>query len=137
MRYRQIHLRAGVRRAIHVYTPELLKRLSGEGYGPVVAIRSELDDFNSYVLCRGVEWSGRTSLVELFDKPLPGTGGRGVVYNLTASALTVLLDQGQPFRVIRSLEADLGTVKDHTPKVERTIGPLQRAYTRRSLVSVG
>lgn len=91
----------GVRRAFHVFTPALQYRLENNTSGlPVMALRSSLHGFNKMKLYTRIETLGPASLDPLFDKPLSGTGGRGVAIMFTDFPLRVWYPEGQKPPVI-------------------------------------
>jgi hypothetical protein len=80
----------GVVRAVHVFTPALQHRLATAGSElPVMALRSSLHEYNLFKLYQRIELLGPSSMDPLFDKPLSGTGGRGVAILFTEFALRV------------------------------------------------
>ena len=86
----------GVRRAIHVFTPALQHRLENNTSNlPVMALRSSLHDYKNIKLYHKIEMLGPSSLDPLFDKPLPGTGGRGVAIMFTEFAIRVWYPKGK------------------------------------------
>jgi len=86
-------LKGGVRRAIHVFTPMLMTRLKDGGNDPVMAIRSYIHNYEKMLLVKKVEILGPSEMVELFDKPLPGTGGRGVAILFTSAPIKIWFDR--------------------------------------------
>lgn len=91
----------GVRRAVHVFTPALMHRLANKGSTlPVMALRSSRHDFGKMKLYQRIEMMGPSSLDPLFDKPLPGTGGRGVAIMFTEFPLRVWYYEGEAPAVI-------------------------------------
>jgi hypothetical protein len=85
-------LPGGIMRAIHVWTPGLVDRLTNGGDMPVQAVRSSLYNYSKMQLYRQVDILGPSKLVEMFDKPLPGTAGRGVSVVMSDHALQVWYD---------------------------------------------
>lgn len=90
-------LRGGILRGIHIFVPELQKRMQEGGDNPIWAVRTSVADhdgkrWNRMILCRKVEWNGPTKGVEHFDDPLPGTGGRGVAVVYTEAPITIYWD---------------------------------------------
>jgi hypothetical protein len=89
----------GVRRAIHVFTPGLLFRLENKNAVsaqlPVQVLRSSTHNYSKMRLYHKIEMLGPSSMDELFDNPLPGTGGRGVSICFTDFAVRVWYPEGQ------------------------------------------
>jgi len=91
-----IDAQPGVTRALHVFTPALQYRLENNASTlPVMALRSSIHNYGKMKLFARIECLGPSSLDPLFDKPLPGTGGRGVAIMFTAFALRVWYPEGQ------------------------------------------
>lgn len=85
----------GVRRAIHVFTPALQWRLENSNTDlPVMALRSSIHNYEMIRLYSRIEMLGPSSLDPLFDKPLPGTGGRGVAIMFTEFPIRVWYPEG-------------------------------------------
>lgn len=92
-------LKAGVKRAIHVFVPALQSRQE-EGWkahtgSPVMAVRSSLYNYEKMRLYRKVEILGPSELIEM-EKPLPGTKGRGVAILFTTARIRVWYDDKLP-----------------------------------------
>lgn len=86
----------GVKRAIHVLTPALQYRLENNASElPVMALRSSIHNYSKLKLYTRIECLGPSSMDPLFDKPLPGTGGRGVAILFTEFAIRVWYPDGQ------------------------------------------
>jgi len=91
-----IDAQPGVTRALHVFTPALQYRLENNASTlPVMALRSSIHNYGKMKLFARIECLGPSSIDPLFDKPLPGTGGRGVAIMFTAFALRVWYPEGQ------------------------------------------
>ncbi len=75
----------GERIAFHVFTPALLYRLDKTKpiELPVMALRLERDNYEMMYLFDQIDCINGSSLEPLFDKPLPGTNGRGVAIMFT------------------------------------------------------
>ena len=99
-----IDAQVGVKRAIHVFTPALQHRLAGKGELPVMALRSSLHDYSKFKLYHRIETLGPASMDPLFDKPLAGTGGRGVAILFSEFPLRVWYYEGQKPAVIDSAD---------------------------------
>lgn len=85
-------LKAGTERAIHVYTKVLVERMKEDKGQMLWLVRSSLYGFKKAIVCRRVEWNGPCRGDDLFGKPLPGTGGRGVAILFTSCELTLHFD---------------------------------------------
>ena len=95
----------GVKRAYHVFTPALTYRLKNRDSNlPVAALRSSLHGYTKMKLYQRIEALGPSSLDPLFDNPLPGTNGRGVMIQFTEFPLRVWYAEGQPPTVIDTPE---------------------------------
>lgn len=93
----------GVRRAVHVMTPVLLDRIKDKKNNrPAMALRSSLHNYSKVKLYERIEFMGPSTLEPLFDKPLPGTDGRGVAIMFTDFPLRVWYYEDQPPRIINS-----------------------------------
>lgn len=77
--------------AYHVFTPALMHRLkaSGKLQLPTVALRSSLNNYNSFVLVDRIKVKGPSELTCIYDTPLPGTNGRGVNICFTESPVEI------------------------------------------------
>jgi hypothetical protein len=85
-------LPAGTERAIHVYTKMLMERMKENKGQMLWLVRSSLYGYKKAIVCRRVEWNGPCRGEDQFDKPLPGTGGRGVAILHTSCELTLYFD---------------------------------------------
>ena len=93
-------LPGGTWRIVHIFTPVLKKRqdagpwkaMNGE---PLMAVRSSVGAYCRMRIYRRVDIEGPSKLVEL-EKPLPGTGGRGVAVMMTDAPLRVWYDDRAP-----------------------------------------
>lgn len=86
--------------AIHVFTPALQHRMSTGSKIPVMALRSSKSGFHRMKLFAEIECLGPSKMTDLFDKPLPATGGRGVAILMTDFPIQVTWDERQPPSVI-------------------------------------
>lgn len=86
---RTMKLKGGPMRAVHVFTPALVERLKSKVKQPVMAIRCETSNYCQMKLCYNVHIHGESEMREIFDKPLPGTDGRGVAILFTKSPITI------------------------------------------------
>lgn len=83
----------GTIRAFHVFTPALQHRLEHkESRIPVMAIRSSRHNYQKMRLYSKIVCLGQSEMREMFDKPLPGTGGRGVAICFTDGPVRVWYD---------------------------------------------
>jgi hypothetical protein len=93
-------LPAGIERAIHVFVPSLQSRFDDpkakDKYCMAVRSKDEDGKWSRMRLYRKINWNGPTRLVEHFDKPMPGTKGRGVCIVYTSAALYCTWDAGKP-----------------------------------------
>lgn len=89
-------LPAGTTRAVHVYTKDLMARMKDDKGQPLWLVRSSLYGFTKAMVVRRVEILGPCTGEDLFGKPLPGTGGRGVAILFTAAAVRVHFDGPAP-----------------------------------------
>ena len=92
---------AGVSYVFHVYSGSLAHRLKTNTNIPVIAVRCSSDDFKTMRLYRRVECLGPSEVVEMFDRPLPGTNNRGVAVCTTSYPLRVFYPVGQPAKPIK------------------------------------
>lgn len=89
-------LKGGVRRAVHVYTKDLLARMKKDDGQPLWLVRSSLYGYTKAMIVRRVTIHGPATGEDLFGKPLPGTGGRGVAILFTTAPITVEFDGPAP-----------------------------------------
>lgn len=95
----------GVRRAYHVFTPALQHRLANNASDvPVMALRSSVSGYEKMKLYHKIEALGPSVMEQLFDNPLPGTGGRGVAICFTEFPLRVWYPEGQRPPVIETTD---------------------------------
>jgi hypothetical protein len=95
----------GEKFAFHVFTPALQYRFENRECNlPVMALRSSLKDYQAMQLFHKIECLGPSSLEPLFNKPLPGTGGRGVAIMFTKSPMKVWYPKGKTPRIIKTLD---------------------------------
>jgi hypothetical protein len=89
-------LAAGTRRAIHVYTKVLLERMKENKGQMLWLVRSSLHDYKKAMVVRRVNFTPGTGTYctgeDVFDSPLPGTGGRGVAILFTDCEIVVEFD---------------------------------------------
>ena len=98
-----IEARPGVKRAFHVFTPALQHRLENSDSNlPVMALRSSNHNYTKMLLYHRIEAHGPSSLAPMFDKPLSGTGGRGVAIMFTEFPLRVWHPEGQKPEVVNT-----------------------------------
>lgn len=117
-----IDAKPGVKRAIHVFTPALQHRLATKGSTlPVMALRSSLHDYSKFKLYQRIELLGPSSMDPLFDKPLPGTGGRGVAILFTEFAIRVWRYEDETPAVIDSAD---------TRKPDEVLADVLKKYER-------
>jgi len=94
-------LPSGILRAVHVLTPALQERLKDKtSTMPVVAVRSSNGNYSRMRLYRWVEILGPSWIGEIFDNPLPGTGGRAVAVLFSEYPLQVWIDPDNDMGVI-------------------------------------
>lgn len=122
-------LKAGVDRAIHVYTKVLVERMKENKGQMLWLVRSSLYNYKKAIVCRRVEWNGPCRGEDQFDKPLPGTGGRGVAILHTACELTLYFD-GDKAQII-----DMDD--DPKPEVKPTPAPVVKTATVPPAVRTG
>lgn len=80
----------GVVRAFHVFTPALMHRMKNPNVTlPVMALRSSIQNFEAMMMYQQIEALGPSVMREMFDKPLPGTGGRGLAIMFTEFPIRV------------------------------------------------
>lgn len=89
-------LAAGTKRAIHVWTAKLMERMKDNKGQMIWLVRSSKYNYKKALVCRRVEFNGRCSGEDIFDTPLPGTGGRGVAILFTSCEITVYYDGEKP-----------------------------------------
>jgi hypothetical protein len=89
---RTAELPGGTRRIVHVAAAELKARMEGLGRPALCGVR-DADEPDGVLYCRHVEILGPSWLWDQDDPDaLPGTGGRGVCYLVTDSALRLHFD---------------------------------------------
>jgi hypothetical protein len=138
-------LKAGTKRAIHVYTKVLVERMKEDKGQMLWLVRSSLHDYKKAIICRRVEWNGPCSGEDLFGKALPGTGGRGVAILFTEAELTLHFDGDKAEIIDMDDDAKPAEKKPEPPpvvvKVEkpdpRPVRPGVRIINRRTLQPVG
>lgn len=81
--------RKGVERVVHVLAPRLVSCLEKGIKGPCVAVRESCTEFRKIMVCFEVEILGRAKLADWFDRPLPGTNGRGVLPLVTKAPIRI------------------------------------------------
>lgn len=82
--------------AFHVFTPALIHRLANPDFAlPTIAVRDSRTNYRRFFLVHELQCFGPSRLAETFDTPLPGTGGRGVVFCLTAFPVLVFYRRGE------------------------------------------
>lgn len=127
-------LPAGTKRAIHVYTKLLVERMKEDKGQMLWLVRSSLHDYKKAIICRRVQWNGPCSGEDLFGKPLPGTGGRGVAILFTECELTLHFD-GDKAQII-DMDDD---AKKPEPKAVPVSAPVRtgvRVINRRTMQRV-
>lgn len=69
-----------------------------------MALRSSSHNFQKIKMFQRIEFLGPSSLDPIFDKPLPGTNGRGVAILFTEFPIRVWYEKGNPPKAIESPE---------------------------------
>lgn len=125
-------LPAGTLRAVHVYVPALQARIKDGGNEPVWAVRSVNHKFKRMLLVRQARILGESEGVEMFDAPLPGTGGRGVAPLLTRAAIEITWDEGDHPKMVNFTEAEADKPAPVAPPAPPRKGLAEAWYKSRS-----
>lgn len=113
--------------AFHVFTPALMYRANNPDCNmPVMALRSSETNFEEMVLYHQIDVLGPSSLKPLFDRPLPGTGGRGVAIMFTSSPMEVWYPKKHSPRKVKTFDG-------REPQVILT--EVIKKYVKRDLVN--
>ncbi len=131
-------LPAGTKRAIHVYTKVLVERMKEDKGQMLWLVRSSKHNFKKAIICRRVEWNGPCSGEDMFNTPLPGTGGRGVAILFTSCELTLHFD-GDKAKII-DMDDDVKKPEEKKPEPPKVVAPVNRGprvINRRTLQPVG
>ncbi len=110
-------LPAGTKRAVHVYTKQLMERMKDNQNQMLWLVRSSMYNYTKALVCRKVEIAGPATGEDLFDTPLPGTNGRGVAILFTKSEVTLHFEGDQ----IEMIEME------DKPKPEKVVQPAAAA----------
>lgn len=87
----------GRKLALHVFAPALAHRKANPGNTlPVMALRSSLHNYGKMRLYHRIDMLGPASFEEIFDNPLPGSGGNAVAIVFTEFPIQVWYEEGQP-----------------------------------------
>ena len=95
-------LKAGTKRAVHVFTKQLMERMKKDDDQCLWVVRSALYNYKKALVVKSISIKGPCTGEDRFKDPLPGTGGRGVAILFTTAEIEIEFPGDKP--VIMDME---------------------------------
>lgn len=89
-------LKAGTKRAVHVFTKQLMERMKKDDDQCLWLVRSELYGYKKALVVKTIKINGPCTGEDLFKTPLPGTAGRGVAILFTSAEIEIEFPGAKP-----------------------------------------